>query len=192
MSKNVAVFGLYPSEVTLAEGLDQLQLAGFSSTEVSVLFSRNSGDTLGDQDLVHEKHSKAPEGLATGAGSGAILGGALGWLAGLGMLAIPGLGPFVAAGPIMAALSGIGVGGTIGGLTGALIGSGMPEYEAKRYEGRLRKGGILLSVHCDSPELEKKAKRILERSGAQDVASTREARGDSATASNRNLELGEW
>jgi hypothetical protein len=196
MSKNVAVFGLYSSEVTLAEGLDQLQLAGFGSSEVSVLFSRNSGDTLGDalgnQDLVHEKHSKAPEGAATGAGSGAILGGTLGWLAGLGMLAIPGLGPFVAAGPIMAALSGIGVGGTIGGLTGALIGSGMPEYEAKRYEGRLRKGGILLSVHCGTPELEKRAKRILEKTGAQDVASTREAKGDSTAASNRNLEFGEW
>ena len=111
-----------------------------------------------------------------------MLGGALGWLAGIGLLAIPGLGPFVAAGPIMAMLGGIGVGGTIGGLAGALIGVGMPEYEAKRYEGRIRRGGILLSVHCDNSDMEKSARRILENTGAQDVASSSEAKADFAAS----------
>src|SRR5206468_4762230 len=105
--------------------------------------------TTGTKDFAHEKHTKAPEGATTGAGTGAVVGGALGWLAGIGALAIPGLGPFIAAGPIMAALAGAGVGGTVGGVTGALIGLGIPEYEAKRYEGRITKGGILLSVHSD-------------------------------------------
>ncbi len=182
MSKNISVFGLYATEATVAEGVDQLRLAGFSNTDVSVLFSENSGN----KDLAHEKNTKAPEGAVTGAGSGAILGGALGWLAGVGLLAIPGLGPFIAAGPIMGLLSGIGVGGTLGGLTGGLIGAGMPEYEAKRYEGRIRKGGILLSVHCDNAEREKSAKRILENSGAQDVSSSSEARADFGSSDRAN------
>ena len=122
MAKNISVFGLYSSEGAVADGVDQLRLAGFRNTDVSVLFSENSGN----KDLAHEKNTKAPEGAAAGAGSGAVLGGALGWLAGIGLLAVPGLGPFIAAGPIMGLLGGIGVGGTIGGLTGALIGSGCP------------------------------------------------------------------
>lgn len=174
MSKNISVFGLYSTEATVAEGVDQLRLAGFRNTDVSVLFSENAGN----KDLAHEKNTKAPEGAAAGGASGAVLGGALGWLVGAGLLAIPGLGPFLAAGPIVSLLSGVGVGSTIGGLTGALIGSGMPEYEAKRYEGRIRKGGLLLSVHCDNTELEKKAKRILENTGAQDVSSGSEAKAD--------------
>jgi len=128
--------------------------------------------------LAHEKNTKAPEGAAAGAGTGAIVGGTLGWLAGIGALAIPGLGPFVAAGPIMGLLGGLGVSGTVGDLTGALIGAGMPEYEAKRYEGRIRQGRVLLSVHCDSSEWKKSAKRILEHTGAEDVASTGEAKAD--------------
>jgi Protein of unknown function (DUF3341) len=178
MAKNTSVFGLYSTEGTVADGVDQLRLAGFRNTDVSVLFPENSGN----KDLAHEKSTKAPEGAAAGAGSGAILGGTLGWLAGIGLLAVPGLGPFIAAGPIMGLLSGIGVGGTLGGLTGALIGSGMPEYEAKRYEGRIRRGGILLSVHCDNSEFEKKAKRILENTGAQDVSSSSEAKADFASS----------
>src|SRR5205814_2224080 len=121
---------------------------------------------------------KAPEGASTGAGAGALLGGGLGWLAGIGALAIPGLGPFIAAGPIMAALAGAGVGGAVGGITGALIGMGIPEYEAKRYEGRVKSGGILLSVHSDDSEWTKRAKDILEQTGAQDISSTGEASAD--------------
>ena len=124
------------------------------------------------------RNTKAPEGTAAGAGTGAVVGGTLGWLAGIGALAIPGLGPFIAAGPIMAALAGVGVGGAVGGLTGALIGMGIPEFEAKRYEGRIKEGGILLSVHCDDSDWTKKAKEILEQSGGQDVTSTGEAKAD--------------
>ena len=139
-----------------------------------MLFPENQGT----KDFAHEKNTKAPEGAAAGAGSGALLGGTLGWLTGIGALAIPGLGPFIAAGPIVAALAGVGVGGAIGGITGALIGMGIPEYEAKRYEGRVKEGGILLSVHCDDSKWTKRAKEILERTGAQDVSSTGEADAD--------------
>jgi hypothetical protein len=135
---------------------------------------------MGSKDFGHEKHTKAPEGAVAGASSGAVIGGALGWLAGIGALAIPGIGPFVAAGPILAMLSGIGVGGTFGGVTGALIGVGIPEYEAKRYEGRIRNGGILLSVHCDNTDWAKRAKEVLEHTGAGDIASSGEAKADYA------------
>ena len=141
-----------------------------------MLFPHNEGT----KDFAHEKGTKAPEGAAAGAGTGAVIGGALGWLAGVGAIAIPGVGPFLAAGPIMAALAGAGVGGTAGGLVGALIGMGIPEYEAKRYVGRIRKGGILLSVHCDNSEWTSKAKDILERTGAEDVSSAGEVRADFA------------
>jgi len=137
---------------------------------------------VGTKDLGHEKHSKAPEGTAAGATSGAVIGGTLGWLVGIGALAIPGLGPFIAAGPLMAALGGAAVGGAVGGLTGALIGMGIPEYEAKRYEGLIKEGGILLSVHSDSHEWTKRAKDILDNTGATEVASTSEAKGDYANA----------
>jgi hypothetical protein len=148
-----------------------LQAAGFRNTDISVLFPENEGT----KDFAHEKDTKAPEGATAGAGTGALLGGGLGWLVGIGALAIPGLGPFIAAGPIMAALAGAGVGGAVGGLTGALIGMGIPEYVAKRYEGRVKDGGILLSVHSDDSEWTKKAKEILEHTGAQDVSSSGEA-----------------
>jgi len=174
MAKNTAVFGIYSNRASVEHALNDLKAAGFRNTDISVLFAENQGT----KDFAHEKGTKAPEGAATGAGSGAVIGGALGWLAGIGALAIPGLGPFIAAGPIMAALSGVGVGGAIGGLTGALIGAGMPEYEAKRYEGRIKSGGILLSVHCDNAEWKKKAKKIIEESGAQDISSSGEASAD--------------
>ncbi len=172
--KNTAVFGIYPSYAAVENGVDALKAAGFRNTDISVLFPEN----VGSKDFAHEKGTKAPEGASTGAGTGALVGGGLGWLAGIGALAIPGLGPFIAAGPIMAALAGAGVGGAVGGITGALIGMGIPEYEAKRYEGRVKEGGMLLSVHSDNSEWTKRAKEILERTGAQDISSTGEARAD--------------
>jgi len=160
--KNTAVFGLYRDRYGVEEAVTALQTAGFRNTDISVLFPENEGT----KDFAHEKNTKAPEGTATGAGTGAVLGGALGWLAGIGALAIPGVGPLIAAGPIVAALAGAGAGGAIGGLTGALVGMGIPEYEAKRYEGRVKEGGILLSVHSDNSDWAARAKRILEQTGA--------------------------
>src|SRR5271167_3699065 len=173
---NTAVFGIYPTQASVENGVEALKLGGFRNTDISVLFPGN----VGTKDFAHEKNSKAPEGAAAGASSGAVIGGALGWLVGIGALAIPGLGPFIAAGPIMAALAGVGVGTAVGGLTGALVGMGIPEYEAKRYEGRIRNGGTLLSVHSDGGEWTKKAKEILESTGAQDISSTGEASADFA------------
>jgi hypothetical protein len=175
---NTAVFGIYPTQASVENGVDALKAARFRNTDISVLFPGN----VGTKDFAHEKNTKAPEGAAAGAGTGAVVGGTLGWLAGIGALAIPGLGPFIAAGPIIAALAGVGVGGTIGGLTGALIGMGIPEYEAKRYEGRIKAGGILLSVHSDDPDWTTKAEEILKNTGAQDIASTGEATADYAVS----------
>ena len=172
--KNTAVFGIYTDRSSVDRAVEALKTAGFSNNDVSALFPENKGT----KDFAHEKNTKAPEGATTGAGTGALLGGGLGWLAGIGALAIPGLGPFIAAGPIMAALAGAGVGGAVGGLTGALVGMGIPEYEAKRYEGRVKDGGILLSVHSDSSEETKRAMDILERTGAKDISSTGEAHGE--------------
>jgi hypothetical protein len=172
--KNTAVFGIYQDCATVESTVGMLQEAGFRNIDISVLFPYNEGT----KDFAAQKNTKAPEGTAAGAGTGAVVGGTLGWLAGIGSLAIPGLGPFIAAGPIMAALAGVGAGGAIGGITGALVGMGIPEYEAKRYEGRIKEGGILLSVHSDSSDWTKKAKEILERSGARDVSSTGEASAD--------------
>src|SRR5580693_3489925 len=174
VGKNTAVFGIYRDQVSVENAVDTLRREEFRNTDISVLFPENEGT----KDFAHEKNTKAPEGATTGAASGAIIGGGLGWLVGIGALAIPGLGPFIAAGPIMAALAGVGAGGAIGGLTGALIGMGIPEYEAKRYEGRVKAGGILLSVHSDTSEEIKRAKEILERTGAQDISSTGEAAGE--------------
>ena len=174
--KNTAVFGIYSQYANLENGVDALKSAGFRSTDISVLFPENEGT----KDFAHKKETKAPEGATTGATTGAVIGGGLGWLAGIGALAIPGLGPFIAAGPIMAALAGVGVGGAVGGIAGALIGMGIPEYEAKRYEGRIKDGGILLSVHSDNSEWTKRAKQILEHTGAQDISSTGEASADFA------------
>lgn len=172
--KNTAVFGIYTSYEGVENAVDALKAAGFRNTDISVLFPEN----VGTKDFAHEKGTKAPEGASAGAGTGAVVGGALGWLAGIGALAIPGAGPFIAAGPIMAALAGVGAGSVVGGIAGALIGMGIPEYEAKRYEGRVKKGGILLSVHSDNSDWTKRAKEILERTGAQDVSSSGEARAD--------------
>jgi hypothetical protein len=172
--KNTAVFGIYPSYANVESGVDGLRAAGFSNRDISVLFPESAGS----RDFAHEKGTKAPEGATAGAGTGAVVGGTMGWLLGIGALAIPGLGPFIAAGPIMAALAGAGVGGAVGGITGALVGMGIPEYEAKRYEGRVKNGGILLSVHSDNSDETKRAKQILEATGAQDISSTKEADAD--------------
>jgi hypothetical protein len=172
--KNTAAFGIYKTQSGAEQAVDALKAAGFRNTDISALLPENQGT----KDFAHEKNTKAPEGAATGAGTGAVVGGTLGWLAGIGALAIPGVGPLIAAGPIVAALAGVGVGGAVGGLTGALVGMGIPEYEAKRYEGRVKDGGILFSVHCDSSDWTKKAKEILERTGAEDVSSTGEASAD--------------
>jgi len=171
---NTSVFGIYRTRAEASAAVDALRLAGFRNTDISALFPEN----VGTKDFAHEKGTKAPEGAATGAASGVVLGGALGWLAGIGALAIPGIGPFIAAGPIMGALAGAGAGAVTGGLIGALTGLGLPEYEAKRYEGRVKEGGILLSVHCDSSDWVKKAKEILENTGGHDIASAGEASAD--------------
>lgn len=174
--KNTAVFGIYDSYSSVESGVDALKAAGFRNTDISVLFPEN----VGTKDFAHEKNTKAPEGAVAGASTGAVIGGTLGWLAGIGALAIPGIGPFIAAGPILGLLGGVGAGGVVGGITGALIGMGMPEYEAKRYEGRIKSGGILLSVHSDNSEWTGKAKDILRRTGAEDIGSASEAAADFA------------
>jgi hypothetical protein len=172
--KNTAVFGIYSSYAALETAIDALRLAGFRNTDISVMYPEN----LGNKDFAHVKATKAPEGSTAGTGTGAVLGGAVGWLAGIGALAIPGVGPFIAAGPIVAALAGAGVGGAVGGVTGALVGLGIPEYEAKRYEGRVKTGSILLSVHSDNSDWTSRAKKILEDTGAEDISSTGETKGD--------------
>jgi hypothetical protein len=176
--KNTSVFGIYPDQLTAEDAVEALKEAGFRNTDISALFPDNKGT----KDFAHEKQTKAPEGAVTGGTTGAVIGGTLGWLAGIGSLAIPGIGPFIAAGPIMAMLGGIGVGGAVGGLTGALIGAGIPEYEAKRYEGRIRHGGILISVHCDNTDWVKRAKEILTHTGAEDISSSSEAKADFAAS----------
>jgi hypothetical protein len=174
--KNTAVFGIYPDRFAVEEAVEHLRTAGFRSTDISVLFPDNQGT----KDFAHEKNTKAPEGVTTGVVAGGIAGGVLGWLTGIGVLAIPGLGPLIAAGPIVAALAGAGAMGTLGGIVGALTGMGIPEYEAKRYEGRIRDGGVLVSVHCDNSDWVKRGKVILEETGGQDIASAGEKAGDFA------------
>jgi hypothetical protein len=173
-NKKTAVFGIYPSVAQAERAVDSLVQARFSNADISVLLPDNQSS----KDFAHEKHTKAPEGTTTGVATGGTIGGTLGLLAGIGALAIPGLGPFIAAGPIMATLAGLGVGGAVGGLVGALVGMGIPEYEAKRYEGRVKNGGVLLSVHCDTSDEITHAKETLKRTGAEDIASTGEKSGD--------------
>jgi len=176
MGKNTAVFGIYRTRQAAEQGVDTLIQNSFRREDISVLLPEN----IGTKDFAHQKGTKAPEGATTGAGTGVVVGGTLGLLAGIGAIAIPGLGPFIAAGPIMGLLAGAGTGGVVGGLIGALIGMGIPEYEAKRYEGMVREGGLLVSVHCDDSDWVKRAKDILERTGAHDVSSAGEASADYA------------
>jgi hypothetical protein len=172
--KNTAVFGIYRDRTHVEEGVDTLLDNGFRSEDISVLMPENQGT----KDFAAEKLTKAPEGATTGAVAGGVVGGTLGLLAGIGALAIPGLGPFIAAGPIVAALAGVGSGGVVGGIIGALVGMGIPEYEARRYEGMIREGKVLMSVHCDNSEWVHRAKDILEETGAQGIASAGESRAD--------------
>jgi hypothetical protein len=165
-----SVFCIARDQVQASNIVENLKSAGFSNNDISVLLP-DKGST---REFAHEKGTKAPEGAITGAGTGGVLGGVLGWLAGIGALAIPGLGPFVAAGPIMAALSGGAIGATTGGIIGALVGMGIPEYEAKRYETRLREGRILFAVHAENSDEIKRAKEIFERAGAEDISTSGE------------------
>jgi len=182
-----AVFGIFDDRVSLERAVDLLKADGFRNSDISVLM-QSANET---KDFAHEKETKAPEGATTGATTGILGGGILGWLAGAGALAIPGIGPFVAAGPIMGALAGAGIGGTVGGLTGALIGMGMPEYEAKRYESTVKSGGILLSVHVDDSSWRSKAKDLLESCGAHDVATMGEDSSNTSTrVSDRSGDMG--
>jgi hypothetical protein len=169
-SKNTAVFGIYATPATAENGVDHLLTLGFKNEAISVLMPDD--DTT--RAFAHQKNTKAPEGTTAGVTTGGVIGGTLGVLAGLGALAIPGIGPLLAAGPIVAALAGVGAGGVVGGLIGALVGMGIPEYEAKRYEGAVRNGGTLLSVHCDTSDQISLAKQGLRDTGAHDIASTGE------------------
>lgn len=175
-SKNKAVFGIYKTVGLAERAVDRFSSAGFSQNDISVLLPDNQST----KEFAHEKNTKAPEGTAAGVTTGGVVGGTLGLLVGVGALAIPGLGPFIAAGPIMAGLAGLGVGGAVGGLIGALVGMGIPEYEAKRYEGRLKNGGILVSVHCDTSDEVSRAKKLFTETGAEDIASS----GEKAVSSN--------
>src|SRR6201992_2225349 len=169
-SKNTAVFGIYATPATAESAVDHLLAKGFTNADISVLLP----DDESTRAFAHEKHTKAPEGTATGVTAGGVLGGTLGLLAGIGALAIPGVGPLIAAGPIMATLAGVGVGGAVGGVVGALVGMGIPEFEAKRYEGAVKAGGTLLSVHCDTSEQIAKAKEALRDTGARDISASGE------------------
>jgi len=177
-SKNKAVFGIYKSGTHAENAVNELLGSGFSNSDVSVLLQ----DDRSTKDFAHQKDTKAPEGTTAGVTAGGAIGGALGVLAGIGALAIPGAGPFIAAGPIMAGLAGLGVGGALGGLVGALVGMGIPEYEAKRYEGRVKNGGVLLSVHCDTSAEIDRAEKILKATGAEDISSSSESSHNVAKA----------
>jgi hypothetical protein len=177
-SKNVAVYGIYATPATAEAAVDHLLARGFTNAAISVLLP----DDESTRAFAHEKATKAPEGTATGATTGGVVGGTLGLLAGIGALAIPGVGPLIAAGPIMATLAGVGVGGAVGGLVGALVGMGIPEYEAKRYEGAVKNGGTLLSVHCDTSEQVDTAKQSLKDTGAKDISSSSEASSSAKAA----------
>lgn len=183
--KNTAVFGIYHSVKHAEQTVDRLLAAGYTNDAISVLLPDNQST----REFAHEKNTKAPEGTATGVTTGGVIGGTLGLLAGIGALAIPGVGPFIAAGPIMGALAGLGVGGAVGGLIGALVGMGIPEFEAKRYEGQIKDGGVLLSVHCDTSEQIKRAKEVLKETRAQDISSTGEASADYAKTDKTTVQV---
>lgn len=170
MSKS-SVICIAKTESQAINIVDQLKAANFSSNDISVLLP----DKSGTKDFAHEQHTKAPEGATTGGVTGGVLGGAFGWLVGIGALAIPGVGPLIAAGPIMAALGGAAVGGALGGITGALIGLGIPEYEAKRYEGKIKDGNVLISVHTENRDEISRASDIFKNAGAEDISTTGES-----------------
>jgi hypothetical protein len=176
MTKNRVVYGIYHDRPQVEQAVDRFLVSGFRNEDISVLLPEN----VGTKEFAHEKHTKAPEGTATGAAAGGVVGGTLGLLAGIGAFAIPGLDPFIAAGPIMGALAGVGAGGVVGGVVGALVGLGIPEYEAKRYEGQIKNGGILTSVHCDNSDWVARAEELMKDTGAEDISTTGEASADYA------------
>lgn len=181
-----AVFAIFDNRPSVERSISRLKTEGFRNSDVSVLM-QDRGET---KDFAHKMNTKAPEGIATGATTGALAGGALGWLAGAGALAIPGIGPFVAAGPIMAAIAGAGLGGTVGGVAGGLIGMGIPEYEAKRFESEVKNGGMLISVHVDDAEWSSKAKEILRDGGARDISVASEDSGSWKFLDNDRVDSG--
>jgi hypothetical protein len=175
MATDFVAYGIYPDRASFERGVEALRAANFRNSDISALLPNREHTS---KDLAAEIHTKAPEGATAGAGAGAALGGVLGWLIGVGAIAIPGVGPLVAAGPIVAALAGAGAAGATGGLVGALVGAGFPEIEAKRFAGRIRDGGYLISVHCDDREWAKRAEEIIEATGGRDVVKTTEAAAD--------------
>ena len=181
-TRHKAVFGIYTSSDIAENAVDQLLAAGFTNSDISALLPDNDSTRA----FAHEKNTKAPEGVTTGVTTGGIIGGALGALAGVGALAIPGIGPLIAAGPIVAALAGIGSGGIVGGVVGALVGMGIPEYEAKRFEGAVRNGGVLVSVHCDSSQEISRAKQLMRDTGARDISVTGEEGSPTRDESDRS------
>jgi hypothetical protein len=185
--KNTAVFGIYPTKEQTERAVDILMRAGFASGDISALLPDRSSTKA----FAHEKDTKAPEGTTTGVTAGGVIGGTLGILAGIGSIAIPGLGPFIAAGPIMAGLAGLGVGGAVGGIVGALVGMGIPEYEAKRYEGQVKEGGNLVSVHCETSDEIRRAKDLLRSTGARDISSTSEESSGSGARRERASDVGD-
>jgi hypothetical protein len=187
-SENIVVLGIFKSRNELEHCVEQLKNEGFRNADVSALFQSTSSS----KEFAHEAGTKLPEGASTGALSGAAIGGTLGWLAGIGALAIPGVGPLIAAGPIMAALAGVGIGGSVGGLTGALVGFGIPEYEAKRYEGAVKSGGTLVSVHCDNDEWKDKAEGILKECGAENISNTNASSSESGEGKRPHLQAGNF
>jgi hypothetical protein len=180
-TRHKAVFGIYTNADIAENAVDQFLRTGFSGSDISALLPDNETTRA----FAHEKNTKAPEGVTTGVTTGGIIGGALGALAGVGVLAIPGIGPLIAAGPIVAALAGVGSGGIVGGVVGALVGMGIPEYEAKRFEGAVRDGGVLLSVHCDTSQEISKARQMLRDTGARDISVTGEERSPTRDQSER-------
>ena len=178
MTNGKSVFAIYTTRSDVDSAINALKQAGFSNSAISILLPEN----VHTGELATERTTKAPEGAAVGVGSGAALGGALGWLVGVGALAIPGIGPVIAAGPLVACLAGIGIGGAFGGFAGSLVGMGIPEYEAKQYEGRLLKGGILVAVHCETGEQVNRAKDVFQSTGAQDVVTSRETSAQAENA----------
>jgi len=175
-AKNTAVFGLYPDETEVVEAIEELKRSGFRTTDLSILLPEN----LGSKDIGHEKHTKAPEGAVAGGIAGAVIGGALGWVLSAGVISIPfaGADALISAGSVMAILAGIGAFSVLGAILGGLAGWFSPEYEAKRYDGRIRTGGVLLSVHCDNADWRLRAKETLRHTGARGIASAVESKAD--------------
>jgi hypothetical protein len=177
MGRNTSVLGIYPDRTTVSDAINVLHKAGYRATDISVL----SSDNQGTKDFALEKRTRALDGAATGAAAGAVVGAALAWFVCVQSVTIPGLGQLVAAGPVVAALAGAGAGGALGWIVGLLAGVCLPEYVAKRYAGRIRRGGILASVHCDSPEWCDRAKKILKDTGARNISSASESAADYGT-----------